>query len=603
MNTFLARSRWSGCLALVLVPTAAAGTIRYVDDSAPIGGNGLSWNTAFRHIAQATDISVAGDEVRVAGGTYWPDTSVGFPNGSNNRATSIVIASGVRFIGAHAGYGAPNPNLRDLGAYASIISGDLLNNDGAGLTADNTYHVLRTTGAAHPATLIDGFIVAWGNADSSSPIGDGGGGLLVQGGTPTVVSTMFSANRGDTGGAIRVETPLASGAIGGCTFFGNVAVNGGGAIDFRSSAGSTTVNGCYFDGNDCTSFHGGTIIVRQGSGATEFKLLNSFVLNSTTAVVGAVTTWMGVRTTITDCVFIGNTSPTGAAALNAFSVPLKVSRCTFKDNFGGTSGAASLFNNDQVPNATSRIGSSRFWNNSCSFLGGAGMIVPTTTIVNTIVAQNYAYSPTSYAGGLELEHEADVRHCTFTENSPNAASSYAGSKLLNSIVWNNIPSQWHAVSFGALTVDHCILQGGWPGGSHVFLGDPQFVAVDAQDLRISDASVGVNTGLLSLVPADVLDLDQDGNFAELVPVDIDGAVRVQGPAPDLGAHEGGTDYVPPADGVEGIDPGETVIIIPSGGSPLTPTVSATVTNFDGPVGGNATITEVGWDAHPGAGGF
>ncbi|MFO0872865.1 MAG: dockerin type I domain-containing protein [Phycisphaerales bacterium] len=585
----------------ILIAPAALATIRYVDDSAPAGGNGLSWASPLRHLNEALTASVAGDTVRVAGGTYWPDTSTAFPGGSNNRATSFVVVSGVKLIGGYAGYGAPDPNLRDLSTYATILSGDLLQNDGLGLTADNTYHIIRTTGPASALTTIDGFIIAWGNADSGSPFGGGGGGIRVSGGTPTIVNCLFSANSGTTGGAIRVDAPLANGAIGGCTFVGNSAGGGGGAIDFQVTTPTTIVNGCYFDGNKCTDYHGGTIIVRQPSGPVDFKLLNSFILNSETAVAGAVTTWMGVHPTVSDCVFSGNSSPIAAAALNTFSTPVKLIRCVFKDNAGGSSGAIAMFKND-AQTLLNRVASTRFWNNSCTFLGGAGMMPAQTTFVNCIVAQNFAYSPTSTAGGLDCEHATDIRHCTFTENGPNAGGSYDGSKMYNSIVWGNTVSQW-AAGPGGLAVDHCIIENGWPGGNYVFLGDPQFVAPDAQDLRLSSTSTGVNTGLASLMPADFTDLDQDGNLVEIVPLDIDGAARLQGPAPDLGAHEGATSYVPPAEGAQDIGPGETAIIGSNGGTPSATTIGATVTNLDGPADGVATITEIGWDPHPGAGGF
>lgn len=47
----------------------------------------------------------------------------------------------------------------------------------------------------------------------------------------------------------------------------------------------------------------------------------------------------------------------------------------------------------------------------------------------------------------------------------------------------------------------------------------------------------INEGANAKLPADVLDLDDDSNLTEALPLDIDGAARVQGASVDMGAHE------------------------------------------------------------------
>ena len=59
-------------LALLAVSTAQADII-YVDDDAPLGGDGLSWNTAYQFLQDALANAVAGTEIRVAQGVYLPD--------------------------------------------------------------------------------------------------------------------------------------------------------------------------------------------------------------------------------------------------------------------------------------------------------------------------------------------------------------------------------------------------------------------------------------------------------------------------------------------------------------------------------------------------
>ncbi len=61
------------CAVTVLaVSTAQADTI-YVDDDAPLDGNGLNWDTAYPFLQDAIANAVGGTEVRVAQGTHKAD--------------------------------------------------------------------------------------------------------------------------------------------------------------------------------------------------------------------------------------------------------------------------------------------------------------------------------------------------------------------------------------------------------------------------------------------------------------------------------------------------------------------------------------------------
>ena len=67
-----------GCTVFMLVSlyfgaAAQAQTIWHVDDDAWMGGDGLTWQTAYKHLQDALAVAAYGDEIRVAGGTYMPD--------------------------------------------------------------------------------------------------------------------------------------------------------------------------------------------------------------------------------------------------------------------------------------------------------------------------------------------------------------------------------------------------------------------------------------------------------------------------------------------------------------------------------------------------
>ncbi|MGJ8685571.1 MAG: T9SS type B sorting domain-containing protein [Nonlabens sp.] len=71
----------------------------YVDQSAPTGGNGLSWATAFQDIQSAVNAASSGDQILIAQGIYQPSTEIdinipltligGFPAGGGIQNSTI----------------------------------------------------------------------------------------------------------------------------------------------------------------------------------------------------------------------------------------------------------------------------------------------------------------------------------------------------------------------------------------------------------------------------------------------------------------------------------------------------------------------------------
>ena len=106
-----------------LVSSMAQAQIRYVDDGASLGGDGLTWGTAYRFLQDALAFaSVPANgvtEIRVAQGTYLPDRSEADPDGSCtpgpcNRAATFQLINGVALRGGFAGIGAPDPDAQDI---------------------------------------------------------------------------------------------------------------------------------------------------------------------------------------------------------------------------------------------------------------------------------------------------------------------------------------------------------------------------------------------------------------------------------------------------------------------------------------------------------
>ncbi len=119
---------WLVAIAIGGAGSVSASTL-YVDDDAPAGGDGLSWETAFNDLQDALAAAAASggtvDEIRVAGGRYTPAPLDG------PRDATFDLVSGVAVRGGHAGHGAANPDERNIRVHETILTGDLLDDDTA----------------------------------------------------------------------------------------------------------------------------------------------------------------------------------------------------------------------------------------------------------------------------------------------------------------------------------------------------------------------------------------------------------------------------------------------------------------------------------------
>ena len=128
---------------LLVTPALSAQITWYVDDDAPNDPgpadptvsdpleNG-SQEHPFDDPQEAIDAATSDDLIRVAVGTYWPDAS----GLQDPREATFQLEDGVRIEGGYAG----DWSTRDIGLYASVLSGDLLGNDPC--VDDNSYHVV-----------------------------------------------------------------------------------------------------------------------------------------------------------------------------------------------------------------------------------------------------------------------------------------------------------------------------------------------------------------------------------------------------------------------------------------------------------------------------
>jgi predicted outer membrane repeat protein len=308
--------------------------IIYVDAAATGENNGANWTDAFTLLQDGLAYAIYGDEIRVADGIYFPDEGAGQTDNDPNSTFELVNGSTLK--GGYAGYGATDPNARDIEQYKTILSGDLDNNDVTGLDpcdllahpsrAENSYNVVFSPAGTDANTVLDGFTIAGGNADGPThPYEDGGG--MVCRGVPTIANCTFTANAAGLGGGVWSND---SPTLINCTFSYNYARFAGGGM--RSHDRPPTLTNCIFGGNAAGS--GG------GMCCEDVTLTNCiFTGNSTSHHGGGMYIFMGVQSLLTNCTFSGNLAGDAGGGIFADSyTTATLTNCTFSKNsasYGG----------------------------------------------------------------------------------------------------------------------------------------------------------------------------------------------------------------------------------------------------------------------------
>ena len=271
--------------------------IVYVDDDAPVGGDGTSWHTAHQSLqdALAADYSDRFVEIRMAQGLYRADRF----NGVNTMDREASFSpryedtdnpTGIfRITGGFAGLGAKDPDQRDPGKFPTVITGDLHGDDGPDFTNydDNTLvlfdnfnselhglvmeHALQAM-VGNGSLTIDGCLVQT-NAGTENR-----GASTFSGNITIVKRCIFYNNRsGAFGGAIAMHSTNA--ALVSNRFLSNEAVYQGGAVfSTPSSSRFMVLQNNYFAGNavrgDTGSVGGAAVIYTRSISACNTLAFN-----------------------------------------------------------------------------------------------------------------------------------------------------------------------------------------------------------------------------------------------------------------------------------------------------------------------------------------
>jgi hypothetical protein len=446
--------RYLLCVLFLLAAscTAVSGKVIYVDSDAIAEFDGSDWAFACRTLQDAISKVWFGDEIRVAKGIYRPDRRTTISGGgrtgsvraeitaSGDRTATFELLYNVTFKGGYAGYGEPDPNVRDFEKYETILSGDLDANDidvnspedllTEPSRAENSYHVVTVAGIA----VLDGFTITGGNASD-------GGGLLNRYGMPQIINCTLRENSArNNGGAMYND--MANPSLVNCTFTGNYTGRNGGAICNDKSKPDLT--NCTFSHN--SAWYGGGAMHNKDSMP---NLLNCTFIDNSSRYGGAMYN-QGSDTVLTNCPFRGNYgSDYGGGMYNTNNSNLTLNNCTFSANQAGSYGAGMS-------------------SNRCDLV-----------LTNCTFAKNSAPEGNALAfnGGRSI---VELRNC---------------------ILWDDTAAMWINDS-SKINVLYSNISGGWPGEGNIDF-DPMFADPDGpdcvpgtedDDLRLAPLSPCIDSG-------------------------------------------------------------------------------------------------------------
>lgn len=461
-----------GLFCLALLASAARGQpVLFVDADAPAGGDGSTWEAAFCDLQDALAAAAGSGglvtQVWVAAGTYRPD------RGTHDRNLSFPLVSGVALYGGFAG-DETNVDARDPATHVTVLSGDLLANDGPNFTNvnDNSYHVV-TAADVDGATALDGFQLQGGNASDLGGINSVGGGLAALGGSPLIRACRFVRNRASFGGGLYAH------------------------------GGQPLLAECVFEGNAAV-FSAGGVFNHEGNEAVFVRC--RFVANAAGMQAGALACGLDCTNVLLNCGFYGNTSGYfGAGAVLVNNSAATFVNCVFSGNAanGGAHGGGGLRNE----RGQCDLANCTFYGNSAATGGGVfNFLVSSTSLTNCVLWANTGASGADEGGQLA----GDTLSPALDDCCVQGWTGQLGGQR----------------NFGR---EPRFLN---PPGDDQILGTPD------DDLRLVGCeSPCVNTGNAAALPADVWDLDHDDDACEPLPTDFGDDERVHGGRVDRGAYE------------------------------------------------------------------
>jgi len=415
--------------------------IIYVNNEIAIGGNGSSWQNAYKYLQDALTAATAGidTEIWVAVGTYNPDRSNSNPEGSGLRSETFILKDRVSLYGGFLGEELLRQE-RNWNVNETVLSGYV--GDGS----NKAYHVVDGYAATiiSDATVLDGFTIRDGYADG----GRSGGAIRLQDDSLVISNCIFLENDASEYGACiyinnSSESEAGNPKILDCVFVGkgssDAIVDDGSAI---SAVGckQLDIKGCVFL-DHYTDVAGGAIFLQAAAYAMDVNV-NECLFENNNGTRGGGICGQGEQLSLVakDCIFRGNVAVRAdyqhrGGAVCLYGGKLDMNRCVFIGNLAKY--GSGIFIDCVNESSVNKIDNCIFIENTCEVAGD------------------------NYGSGIHIEAgtTAEIAHCVFQQNANHAL--YIGSTLPVSIsdciIWNN-EKTLKSVSANTV-VSYCNIQG------------------------------------------------------------------------------------------------------------------------------------------------
>ena len=297
-----------GLLLFVCLMSAILLDAETIFVKAGMNGNGTSWMNAYGTPQQALAAAKAGDEIWVAGGTYYTSQD-------GDRTQSFNLVEGVALYGGFAGT-ETSKEQRQIVVNPTILSGEI----GSASKEDNAFTVVYAEKVSNK-TVVDGFTITDGVSNGFTVNGDlsfSGAAWFNNVASPTISNCTFTNNYAREGAAIYnyANNGTCNPIISNCRFISNKADFDGGAIFNMSINGQCTprIANCHFENNHSTY---GAGILNKGVDGIVKAIITGCVFNNNASILGGVAVYnhregRGVCDTIMqNCQFSNNSSVDG----------------------------------------------------------------------------------------------------------------------------------------------------------------------------------------------------------------------------------------------------------------------------------------------------
>ncbi|MBC8471734.1 MAG: hypothetical protein H8D56_19915 [Planctomycetes bacterium] len=388
------------CLTIVVLVSVSAtgtitkGTIIYVEDDATGFNDGTSWENAFVYLQDALMMASTGDEIRVAQGIYKPDQFVLSKRANLGRMETFQLINSVSLKGGYAGLGEPDPDVRDIELYETILTGDL-NGDDAQLVelldllyehtrGENSYHVVTGINI-DDTTVLDGFNITAGNAndpESADPNSNGAGLYNFQS-SPTVINCIFTGNSARWSGA-GMYNISSSPVVINCTFNKNssgTSSGGHGGGIYNNPGSNPILTNCKFS-NNWAGQGGGIHAMYSAPIAISCKFINN-----SANFGGGMQFKDSIEPMFFGCTFSGNSAHIGAAARFIQSSPI-LTNCLFTGNSADNNGGAIAFTNMSTPTLANCTFASNIAPQGCALSCDHVLYGPSNVYINNCILWN-----------------------------------------------------------------------------------------------------------------------------------------------------------------------------------------------------------------------